>query len=40
MERPTCAMVETHNALGRIYRLPVGPFHRLIVWTMIRSIRL
>ena len=31
-----CAWVRTHNLLGRLYMLPVGPFHRLLVRHMMR----
>jgi hypothetical protein len=30
--------VKTHNALGRLYMLPVAPFHRLIVAAMMRGV--
>jgi hypothetical protein len=30
--------VRTHNALGRFYMLPVAPFHRLLVSTMMRGV--
>lgn len=30
--------VKTHNALGRLYMLPVAPFHRLIVRLMMRGV--
>lgn len=32
------ASVVTHNRFGRIYMLPVGPAHRLIVWAMMRRL--
>ena len=32
------ASVVTHNRFGRIYMLPVGPAHRLIVWVMLRRL--
>lgn len=32
------ASVVTHNRFGRIYMLPVGPAHRLIVWMMMRRL--
>lgn len=34
------ASVVTHNAFGRAYMLPVGPAHRLIVWAMLRRLRM
>lgn len=30
-----CAWVKTHNLIGRIYMLPVAPFHQLIVRMMM-----
>ena len=39
--RPTwalCSWVKTHNALGRLYMIPVGPMHRLIVKTAMRGL--
>jgi hypothetical protein len=30
--------VRTHNLFGRIYMIPVGPAHRLIVWAMMRRM--
>jgi hypothetical protein len=30
--------VKTHNALGRLYMLPVAPFHRVIVAAMMRGV--
>ena len=41
--RPTyvvCSLVQTHNLLGRVYMLPVAPFHRLLVAMMMRRVRL
>lgn len=32
------ASVVTHNGFGRLYMLPVGPAHRLIVWNMLRRL--
>lgn len=32
------ASVVTHNGFGRIYMLPVGPVHRLIVWLLLRRL--
>jgi len=31
--------VVTHNAFGRIYMVPVGPAHRLIVWFTMYRLR-
>ena len=30
--------VRTHNALGRIYMLPVAPIHRLLVRRVMRGV--
>ncbi len=35
-----CSLVQTHNLLGRAYMIPVAPFHRLLVATMMRRVRL
>lgn len=32
------ASVQVHNWFGRLYMLPVGPAHRLIVWAMMRRL--
>jgi hypothetical protein len=32
------ASVETYNAFGKLYMLPVGPAHKLIVWKMLKSL--
>jgi len=32
------AWVKTHNALGRIYMLPVAPVHRVLVRLMMRGV--
>ena len=32
------AWVKTHNALGRLYMLPVAPAHRLLVRLMMRGV--
>lgn len=32
------ASVQVHNAFGRLYMLPVGPAHRLIVRAMMRRL--
>lgn len=32
-----CTVVHTHNALGRLYMLPVGPAHKLIVPAVLRQ---
>jgi hypothetical protein len=32
-------VVHTHNALGRLYMLPVAPFHRLIAPLALRRLR-
>jgi hypothetical protein len=32
------ASVLVHNWFGRLYMLPVGPAHRLIVWAMMRRL--
>lgn len=34
------ASVVTHNWFGRLYMLPVAPAHKLIVWAMLRRLRL
>jgi len=39
--RPTyalCSWVKTHNALGRLYMIPVGPMHKLIVKSAMRAL--
>jgi Protein of unknown function (DUF2867) len=33
------ASVIPHNWFGRLYMIPVGPAHRLIVWAMLRHLR-
>jgi hypothetical protein len=33
------ASVVTHNAFGRLYMLPVGPAHRLIVDHYLRRVK-
>ena len=33
------ASVQVKNLFGRIYMLPVGPAHRLIVWAMLRRLK-
>ena len=33
-----CSWVKTHNALGRLYMIPVGPMHKLIVKSAMRSL--
>lgn len=33
------ASVVTHNTFGRLYMLPVGPAHRLIVHTYLRRLK-
>lgn len=41
--RPTYAVltiVEIHNALGRLYMRPVGPFHQLLVRRAMEGLRL
>jgi len=35
-----CSLVQTHNLLGRIYMIPVAPFHRLLVAMMMRRVAL
>jgi hypothetical protein len=32
-------VVRTHNLLGRLYMLPVAPFHRLIAPIALRRLR-
>lgn len=32
------ASVETYNAFGKLYMLPVAPAHKLIVWKMLKSL--
>lgn len=32
------ASVETYNAFGKFYMLPVAPAHKLIVWKMLKSL--
>jgi hypothetical protein len=34
------SLVTTHNLLGRLYMIPVAPFHRLIVVSMMRRARM
>ena len=31
-------LVQTHNALGRIYLTIIMPFHRLVAKTMLRQV--
>lgn len=41
--RPTyvvSSLVQTHNLLGRVYMIPVAPFHRLLVAMMMRGVAL
>jgi hypothetical protein len=33
-----CSWVRTHNALGRLYMIPVGPMHKLIVKSAMRGL--
>ena len=33
-----CSWVKTHNALGRLYMIPVGPMHKLIVKSAMRAL--
>lgn len=33
-----CSWVRTHNALGRLYMIPVGPMHKLIVKSAMRAL--
>lgn len=30
--------VKVHNTFGRLYMIPVGPAHKLIVWAMLRRL--
>ena len=34
------SLVQTHNLLGRVYMLPVAPFHRMLVAMMMRRVTL
>jgi hypothetical protein len=33
-----CSWVKTHNVLGRLYMIPVGPLHKLIVKSAMRDL--
>lgn len=39
MQLSITSSVVTHNTFGKIYMLPVGPAHKLIVHNMLRSVR-